>query len=144
MNLIYNQAHNFKLAAERCNIMIELPKSIDGDFQWLLIPYIVNASLACELYLKSIIEGGKKEPPKTHKLYELFSLISKEIQDEIKKGVENESFDDNLKQASDYFIKWRYVYEEIKKNEPFNANLDFIRKLLNSLDSVAKNINEKK
>lgn len=45
----------------------------------LVVPVIVNASFACELFLKSIL------PPNTrgHKLQELFSALPNDIQDEI-------------------------------------------------------------
>ena len=140
MFTIYNQAHNFKKAAERCNVMIALSNGNNGEYEWLPIPYCVNASFACELYLKAILDAEKKERGQKHNLNDLFSLLPSEIKDDVKKKVENVDFDTNLMQAGNMFVDWRYLHEKIEKKEEIFANLDFMRCLLNSLDFVAGTI----
>ena len=132
---INDLANNFKRAAERCD---EQKVSNSGNIEWLPIPYIVNATLACELYLKAILDAKKVDRSKTHNLNDLFSLLPKEIQVDVENRCANVDFYANLMQASKMFIEWRYLHEMVAKNVNITANLEFIRNLINSLCLVAE------
>ena len=122
-------------AAERCDEQRILSNS--DNIEWLPIPYLVNASFACELYLKSILDAKKVACNKTHDLNDLFSLLPKEIQDDVENRCANVDFHENLMQVSKMFIEWRYLHEKIEKNAKISANLEFMRNLINSLYFVA-------
>ena len=141
MFTIKEQANNFKNAAERCDEMRPLP---NGTVEWLPIPYCVNASFACELYLKFILDAEKIERGKTHYLNDLFYLLPNKIQDDVKKRVENDfkkmnenvGFETCLMKSGKMFVDWRYLHEkiaELKENENITGNIAFMKSLLNSL-----------
>ena len=84
----------------------------------LMIPAAVNASFACELYLKSMIDHTVKE----HKLDKLFAELDVGYQNLIKKLMvetgksKDPSYDENafmtkLTEQGNVFVDWRYFYE---------------------------------
>lgn len=106
----------------------------------LVVPVIVNASFACELFLKSIL------PPDTrgHKLQELFSALSNDLQNEIMElTISNmkdtdsdysiEQFQQDLEKNSNNFAEWRYFHE----GHSHEANLHFIVSLSSVLSHIA-------
>ena len=140
MSSINELANNFKKAAERCDEQRILSNS--ATIEWLPIPFLVNASLACELYLKSILEAKKITPKKVHELNDLFFLLPKEIQDDVTNRCVNMDFDTNLVKASNIFVEWRYLHEKVAVNADISADLNFMRNLMNSLNFVAETINK--
>ena len=90
--------------------------------------------------MKSILDAKKVTLTKTHKLNDLFSLLPKEIQDDVENRCINMDFHTNLVQVSNMFVEWRYLHEKIAVNSDVVANLDFMRNLMNSLNFVAETI----
>lgn len=83
-------------------------------FSVVSIPAIVNASFACELYMKSLLEVI----PQEHNLKRLFNLLSEEDKRIITDYVNDKfnthpiySFEFCLERAADVFVNWRYIYE---------------------------------
>ena len=106
----------------------------------LLIPIIVNASFACELFLKCILPDGTHG----HELDSLFSSLDQESQNEImfytvftircsNPEYSSEQFWKDLKNSSNNFVRWRYLHE----GNGQKANLQFITTFLNVLSKIA-------
>ena len=94
------------------------------------IPFVVNNSFACELYLKLIllesnIDFKDLKGRNGHNLWKLYNKAKSILKNDLD---ENDSFKDyvdfecKIKNISEAFIDWRYVYE---KSEEI-ASLDFI------------------
>ncbi|MDE6947773.1 MAG: hypothetical protein K2P14_11370 [Anaeroplasmataceae bacterium] len=89
------------------------------------IPAIVNASFACELYLKAILKESLKE----HQLKVLYEKLPKSQQERIKNQMDEKlkdlpiynSFEESLDKASISFVEWRYIYET-EKSDGFMGN----------------------
>lgn len=83
--------------------------------QCLVSPGVVNLCLAIELFLKSLLSLHGESFPKTHKLTELFALLSQADRDAIKQRygtlVSAPPFEELLTQVDDYFVQLRYGYE---------------------------------
>lgn len=110
----------------------------------LVVPIIVNASFACELFLKSVLPDGTHG----HALNELFTCLDQKGQDEIieytksamKRSNSNytkEQFLKDLNDSSRYFVSWRYFHE----GHGLDANLQFI---VNFLDALAQMASKRK
>lgn len=108
------------------------------------IPAIVNASFACELYIKSMISDRTFE----HNLKNLFDLLPKETQNTISNSVNDKlaehpvyNFEYCLENAADVFIDWRYIYEDCHTEGFYgsyiNEYLMFFEKLLPILKEIA-------
>ena len=89
----------------------------NSDF---LFPFVVNLSLACELYMKSIMIFTSKEGTflKEHDLKKLFDELNADIQ-----GVLQNNFEENGKSLSEFlerhknhFIDFRYAFEKKDKS----------------------------
>ena len=98
--------------------------------QSLVVPVIVNASFACELFLKSLLPSNTHG----HKLDELFSQLNQDLQNKIMgwTGLTLKCSDD-LKNNSNDFADWRYCHEGRSQR----ANLHFLLTFLNVLNRVA-------
>lgn len=134
-----------------CNTLVEKmnqgfsePSHVQQDEvkleQSLVVPVIVNASFACELFLKSLL------PSNTHKhnLDELFSQLNQDLQNEImswtslviKRSIPTynvEQFLRDLKNNSNDFAEWRYFHE----GRSLTANLHFLLTFMNTLHGIA-------
>ncbi|MCI8911129.1 MAG: hypothetical protein HFE33_02240 [Clostridia bacterium] len=89
------------------------------------VPAIVNASFACELYFKNMIN----EKTKNHNLKFLYDKLDEKIQEELETKISQEitklnyeteinckkDFVKYLDDISDTFVFWRYIHE---KNKP--------------------------
>lgn len=106
----------------------------------LVVPIIVNASFACELFLKSMLPDGTHG----HELDKLFSSLNQDCQDEIMTytGVimklsnpdyTPEQFRRDLRSSSNNFAEWRYFHEGNSQK----ANLQFITAFLDVLTQIA-------
>ena len=108
----------------------------------LSIPIIVNSSLACELFLKSLLPIGTHG----HLLYnDLFKKLDPDCQKIISDSVvlimkENNSeyldahFINDLIENEDLFVQWRYFHEPDKTGIRFDAV--FLNALLLTLKKV--------
>ena len=91
---IYNNGLQFMKAAWKC-----FGSYKDGDFYFiddgeiciLPVPCVVNASFACEMFLKSILKLASIEYPCKHDLIILFRLLKTEDKNTINKFF-NQSF----------------------------------------------------
>lgn len=135
-----------------CDVLLEKMNSgaselSSGDFRQenildgtLVVPIIVNASFACELFLKSMLPDGTHG----HELDKLFSSLNQDCQAEIMTytGVimklsnpdyMPEQFWRDLRSSSNNFVEWRYFYEGNSQK----ANLQFITTFLDVLTQMA-------
>lgn len=103
-------AEGFMRTAEdilhRHNLALELPKF--GS------PYIINLSLAIELYMKAVLnkEKIKFNYKQGHDLYELYKLIPQTTKDDIKSNYFGEiPLEDFFREHPAIFVKYRYPYE---------------------------------
>ena len=106
----------------------------------LVVPIIVNASFACELFLKSILPDGTHG----HELDKLLSKLDQDSKDEImgytvlimscsNPDYTSECFWNDLKNSSNNFVEWRYFHEGHSQK----ANLQFITTFLDVLTQIA-------
>ena len=108
-------ADDFYEAYKRCIEEKNTRKLEDGRMcsDVVNIPAIVNGAFACELYLKSM-----QEEISGHELKELFTSLTKELQEKIRNSIEpkleeiGKSFDECLEGLSNSFCYWRYVFEK--------------------------------
>lgn len=104
--LIACNAQDFLTAAKRCG------EFDHADYEGRLSdPQIVNCAFAIELALKGlqIIYLGKAEPG--HRLDELFKRLPTEVQDKIRRKVDETLFLTNLREVRSAFVEWRYAHE---------------------------------
>ena len=105
----------------------------------LLVPVVVNGSLACELFMKSMLPQGTRG----HKLEELFALLDNALQEkikqftiaEMKKGnaaYSETEFQNDLDGNNDVFIEWRYFHE----GNSHSVNYQFVGAFLKSIFAV--------
>ena len=109
---IFHLAQGFYLAGTRCLLPIEVGP---GVTQCLVSPGVVNFCLAIELFLKAVITSAGKQPPKTHKLSELFARASAKLRSKVRsdyeRAVSDPTFDGLISLVDDYFMRVRYKYE---------------------------------
>ena len=123
--------------------MDELWSSQWEDRPEYLIPFIVNASFACELYLKAILTHENISYPARsrdgHDLEKLFSALPTESKSSIASSFQFESddeFREKLHQIRYAFEEWRYWFE----GKDTQASCLFIGSLCESLDSYASSL----
>lgn len=113
---VLQQADDFAEAFRRCSKGEKPRKDVFNRIctDVVSIPAIVNAAFACELYLKSMLEQ-----PWGHKLKDLFEHLDRETKLQVKNEFDTSftkhpiyNFDVFLKDVSDAFVEWRYVFEE--------------------------------
>jgi len=126
-------AHTFIIAAERCSLPRKLP---DGQIEMPLIPGLICRAFSIELNFKAIITQ-ENHTERGHELSDLFDKINESTRTEIinKSGYSKSIFYKNLKEASDTFIKWRYMYEQ----GSIHCDLGFLK----VLSDVAQDISRK-
>lgn len=104
---------------------------------------LVNISFAIELYFKTILYNEQKSKEnwkfiKEHNLFELYKMLSKKTQKEIKKRViiknDMASLEQILEEEGDAFIYIRYMNE---KNSMV-VNYTFLFELCDRLDKYCK------
>lgn len=106
------EAKMFQTAANLCRRNAKLPRFRDGVYS-----VVVNAALACELYLKGIMIYYSED--KTfctgHDLKELFVSLPANVQIEIKKifqNIEGLDFEESISMNRMAFQEWRYAFEK--------------------------------
>lgn len=136
-----NGYYEFAEAAEK-----DLPKmtkySIGG-----VTPAGINYSLACEIFLKSLILYKSrdfdeiKKRSKKHGLRELFEKLPKEWQDSVREYMEQRRLwrnmwgFENLEINSNVFVDWRYCYEKFWRK---HATMQFDTRFLKVFAEVLK------
>lgn len=119
-------------AFARCGELCRNNSQINPIF--LSNPMIINYAFACEVFLKTLIEGYKLPQCHTHKLDELFTMLPERVQKEIAEEMIYKvgSFRDAfgfcyLEQISNAFVEWRYLYEKIPyKTASMGINVGFL------------------
>ena len=96
-------------------------KTVANEFMdsLYLYPTVVNASLACELFLKSLVMLQDREQEKTtyievHSLKYLYDCLNIETKEKIKALAGIYGFDSFIEEAKLAFEEWRYAYEHKK------------------------------
>jgi len=129
---IYYEANSFLQAA---NMLHSEENKLYGWFNPVLYPTIVNLSFSCELFLKCLLTKDNR-CIRTHSLKDLFDNLDDEKKKKIKKLIKEDKFNEILKEQSNYFEKFRYIYENGK--EISSVNLSFLFVFANSLKAVIK------
>lgn len=142
---MFENAYNFYMASHKLNTNIEIEYPNISSLYFNTI--IVNLSLACELFLKTLLFDDAKEL-KSHHLNKLFNMSNTNDQKIIKsiiiidysltysKSINKNLIQKRLKGVSNYFKVLRYFYEyDINKKE---RDLDytgccFIKKFCDAL-----------
>lgn len=109
-------------------------------------PFIVNKTFACEVYLKLIlleknINFEDLKGTNRHKLWKLYSKTDGDFKKALETKIFSKGFrniDDKIKNISEAFINWRYIYEKYE----VIASVDFLflDELCNYLDKQAKQL----
>ena len=116
-----------------------LPDDIDDekdDYHWF-VPYIVNLTFACELFLKSLISDGDSEV-RGHNLSELFCHLDEATKSQILHSASfdgDEQFIQKLQEISNGFCEWRYYFE---KDVSASVEIFFLDHLADELYFIAK------
>lgn len=111
------------------------------------VPAIVNASFACELYLKNILVNSHHN----HNLKLLYQDPSLNIQLELKtiatqelsKMNFNSDFEEYLNDISESFVSWRYIYEYDFTTGFLGKKVNEYIQLFNILLPIFKEISDK-
>lgn len=101
--IAYCKAKDFQAVAKVLNE--------EDDFK--LIPTVVNASFACELYLKALVIWQEKteEPIREHKLSKLFEMLDTNDRDIVIKSANIFDWTAFITEADNAFVEWRYIHE---------------------------------
>ena len=113
----------------------------------IYVPAIVNASFACELYLKNILVNKYHN----HNLKSLYQDLSPNIQLELKtiatqelsKMNFNSDFEEYLNDISDSFVSWRYIYQYDVTTGFLGKKVNEYIQLFNILLPIFKEISDK-
>ena len=109
----------------------------NDDYHWF-VPYVVNASFACELYLKALLFNEDNGPTQGHDLSKLYESLSEEVKNKVLKNPcfkgDNE-FLKKLEDAKSLFCDWRYCFEHKK---PINVDIIFLENLALVLHDIAE------
>lgn len=134
VQLLRNNAHSFKIAAERCLEQRPLP---GGKIESPLIPAVTNLVFSIELYLKFLLAKENKQPS-VHRLFGLFNLLDLTIQNNIIKATKysREEFELLLNEHSEVAIEWKYIHI-YGKNKSLYINIEFLREVVNSLEFIS-------
>lgn len=112
----------------------DTPDNSEHDYDWF-VPYIVNRSFACELYLKSLLSDGNTAV-RGHSWTHLFYSLPADKQEAIKnhpyfKG--DTEFDAELDEGSRVFTTWRYCFEKDKRRSVEIIFLDHFTEVVGDL-----------
>ena len=130
----FSLGENFHQVA--CKIFPDDLFDESDDGHWF-VPYIVNLSFACELYLKSLLSDGESIV-RGHCLSELFNSLDDRIKRLVLESPQfkgSEDFDIKMGEANNLFSDWRYCFEHKK---PLLFDFVFIENLAIVLHAVAE------
>lgn len=122
-------ARAFFKAANKCN---EPSYKEIGWVHPLLIPIVVNISLACELLMKTLMKVNDRPLIGEHNLSILFNALPEKVRNEIIGSDDCDTFTFCLKQNSCFFEEWQYIYE----NQLRSINLNFLFSLTEKMSSL--------
>ncbi|MBR2408739.1 MAG: hypothetical protein IKB07_07250 [Lachnospiraceae bacterium] len=115
-------------------------KILDDELMKYLFPKevvtaTVNCAFSCELYIKSMLNEGNVV--RGHKLEDLFNQLDDKWKGVIIRLMEYEEivFCHFLKQSSNAFEKWRYIYE--REEDERRIYFVFLKKFAVTLQKVA-------
>lgn len=130
--------HSCKILEERMNNAINTNNKTDLS---LIAPIAVNASFACELLIKSMLNNNVNKHDLDFLFKKLELKIQQEVKDSLKKEIINkqQNYSDSdflqfLSNNKDTFCNWRYFYEG-KTNK---VDIQFLLSFMDSLFNVAK------
>lgn len=141
---MYITARQFKNVVES-NELVPTPKN---NFRNKIFPFVVNKSLACEIYLKLILMVTKKKRVKIHNLEELSKRTHIDVEfknylSSNKSELTEQQVEEYLINISNAFEDWKYIYEkkDIKVMHGFlNMYCDFLdeycKKLMKNLFNI--------
>lgn len=138
----YNLKDNFQVKLNKRSLVTARGKKIISK----QIPFIVNKSFACEIYLKIILLENNidfKDLKRTngHKIFKLYSKTNSDFKSNLCHEMYLKKFtniEDKIKNISEAFINWRYIYEKYEKIDPLDFM--FLDELCNYLDAKAKEL----
>lgn len=105
----------------------------------MIVPFVVNASFACELFLKTLaqLEGVRL---RGHTLNELFAALPMQVRKQLYHAWitadRRESLDDSetleavLNGLSNSFVEWRYTHEKERVTAPSSASIFHLLRVL--------------
>lgn len=100
------------------NLCLAEQEKQNPQFLRYTTPAVVNAALACEVFLKLLLHFSRINFKKIHHLYDLFENLPVDIKQEVKGRTinrygkwENIWGKEYLFQISKAFSEWRYIYE---------------------------------
>jgi hypothetical protein len=133
LQLLKSSASAFKKSAERS---LEKRKLPDEQIESFLVPAVVDLATSIEFYLKFLlIKRGKTLSG--HKLLDLFKSLDLTTRNDIINLTKynKDEFELLLDQHSNAYIEWRDIHIHGKSRSLY-ANFEFMRKLIDSLESV--------
>jgi len=143
-NNLYKEAHSFYILA-KCG-QDNIPEE---NFVESFIPFIVNMSFACELYLKMIlINNGKtidEVKKESHNLYNLYRLLTDEQRNDIYNSFKRPmiySIEKELKEINSAFADWRYLVLDKAngRQKKMQYKPYFVKEFTQILDEFCANI----
>lgn len=143
-NNLYKEAHSFYVFA-KCG-QENIPEE---NFVESSIPFIVNMSLACELYLKLILINNGKTiddvKKQSHNLYDLYSLLTNAQKNDIYNAFKKPmiySIEKELKEINSSFADWRYLVLDKAngKQNKIQYKPYFVKELVEILDKICADI----
>lgn len=107
------------------------------------IPFVVNNSFACELYLKLIllennIDFKNLKGRNGHNLWKLYNKAKSILKNDLDEISSFKEYECKIKNISEAFIKWRYIYE--KSEEIDSLDFIFLNNFCTYLDKKTKHL----
>lgn len=111
-----------------------------------ILPFLVNKSFACEVYLKLILLEENVnfnillKNYEKHNLFKLYNLtnVKEDCKNYLKnydKKLSDDYINDEIKKISNVFMEWRYIYEHF--NQENIVNSDFLNIFCEFLDEYS-------
>jgi len=127
------------------------PKFKGDKFVIRIMPYIVNKSFACEVYLKLIliifnVDISDLKAKEKHNLYNLYMKMPEDFKRILFRRyfkasdfeVCEEFLEEEIKKISNAFVGWRYIYETIETGSTINSG--FLSWFCDTLDLYSKTL----
>ncbi len=143
---ILNDAYDFYSAANYLNNNSEIIypniRATNG------VTITVNIALACELFIKGLLNLENKDKFDTHNLYKLFCSLNGKTQQQIIRIVSNsykyetsqeidrKNFIDSLKVVKDYYVTHRYWFEDINNGIDYKG-VGLLKKICDAIIIIA-------
>jgi HEPN domain-containing protein len=128
---LLDQALSFFNGGSRCAADIDItPLATNSPMS----PAIVCYAFSAELYLKLLHAIATGSAPKGHKLDDLFSSLTTEMQSEITGQYGNADLSTHIVSVSASFVEWRYLHE----HETLTINWHILVKLCRACHKVVR------